>query len=179
MRGFLCSLINGRCSFMKNTHSITSGIKKLRQFALYGCAGDGAGPLISPNEIQQDRLSLRDQIGLFFILLSRRHRGSATAPVFLQIQNSVEPTRLLRSSRFLLTAGTFPSPLWDPGGVGIIVCVLPPSIFGRSYCFAFEQCVSTERHPERCTNWHTGKHLSLQLMFREATQSISMGWCFE
>lgn len=48
---FMC-LINGHCSFMKNTHSITSGIKKPWQFVLYCCAGDGRETLISQNGIQ-------------------------------------------------------------------------------------------------------------------------------
>lgn len=48
---FMC-LINGHCSFMKNTHSITSGIEKPRQFVLYRCAGDGTDTLISQKGIQ-------------------------------------------------------------------------------------------------------------------------------
>lgn len=43
---FMC-LINDHGSIMKNTHSITSGIEKLWQHALYRCAGDSVETLIS------------------------------------------------------------------------------------------------------------------------------------
>lgn len=79
----LLCLINGHCCFMKNTHSITSGIEKQRQFVLYRCAWDGTGTLINRNGIQQDRLSLLDQIGLFFIVLSRCNCGDFAAQAFL------------------------------------------------------------------------------------------------
>lgn len=68
---------------MKNTHSITSGIEKQRQFVQYRCAWGDTGTLINRNGIQQDRLSLLDQIGLFFMVLSRCHCEIA-AQVFLR-----------------------------------------------------------------------------------------------
>lgn len=71
-------LINDQRSFMKNTHSITSGIEKLRRFALSVNTGDGVRALIKWNGFQQDRPSLPHQIGLFFIL-SCCHCGNTAA----------------------------------------------------------------------------------------------------
>lgn len=168
-------LINGHCSFMKNTHSITSGIEKPRQFVLYRFAGDGTETLINRNGIQQDRLSLLDQIGLFFILLSRCHCGTTLQLKFSYrstIQLSTISAALLQLVRS--EAVTFPSPLCDT--------VFMFSERGESYSM-YSTFHIWWRLIVLCTNntrtHRDGRHLSLELMFREATQSKSMGWCFK
>lgn len=135
-------LINGHCSFMKNTHSITSGIEKPRQFVLYRFAGDGTETLINRNGIQQDRLSLLDQIGLFFILLSRCHCGTTLQLKFSYrstIQLSTISAALLQLVRS--EAVTFPSPLLCLcfRSVGNHIQCTPPFIFGGDLLF----CVQT------------------------------------
>lgn len=85
----LCAKLMATAAPWKTHTQLHPELKKPRQFVLYRFAGDGAATLISRNGIQQDRLSLPDKIGLFFILLSRCLWGNRAAQVFLLTQNSL------------------------------------------------------------------------------------------